>query len=499
MKSSRLIYNTISPLFFQLTTIICGFILPRLLLKNFGSEINGLVSSISQYLAIIGFLEFGIGSVVRTAFYKPLAENDYDGLSRIVLSSNAFFKKIAYLLLFYTFSLMIVYPFIVRENFSWLFLDTLIFVMATSIFCQYYFGITDQILLNAAQYGYIQYNIQSFAMILNTICCYILILLDSNILIIKIVSAIVFIIRPICLRLYINKTFNINRKISYHNEPIKQKWNGLSQHFSGVIFDSSAVIILTFLSTLSFISIYSIYWIIILGIKRLVISLTDGITSYMGQIYAVKDNDRLRSIFDYTEWLVHFFSVIIFSSTTILIVPFIQVYVDGIHDANYIVPFFGCSLVLAYMGQCLRLPYHILILSSGLFKETRLIYSLPAILYLILMFLFTPKFNLIGISCSAFFSLYIQLFWNARYVYNDIFNKNFILFLKQIFVDFVCVIISVYLFYSTIYLKLDNYFDWIILANKVLFSIVIITFSVNFAFYKNYVNYFFSMVYKYLK
>ncbi len=44
-----------------------------------------------------------------------------------------------------------------------------------------------------------------------------------------------------------------------------------------------------------------------------------------------------------------FFTIntIIFTSTMILIVPFVVVYTKGITDANYIVPIFGTLIVLA--------------------------------------------------------------------------------------------------------------------------------------------------------
>lgn len=68
MRQKRLLYNTVSSLIFQLTTIICGFILPRLILNAFGSEVNGLVNSIAQFLGVISFLELGVGAVVQSAF-----------------------------------------------------------------------------------------------------------------------------------------------------------------------------------------------------------------------------------------------------------------------------------------------------------------------------------------------------------------------------------------------------------------------------------------------
>ena len=53
MREKRLFYNTISSLVFQVTTIICGFILPRLILNVFGSEVNGLLNSIAQTYLVI--------------------------------------------------------------------------------------------------------------------------------------------------------------------------------------------------------------------------------------------------------------------------------------------------------------------------------------------------------------------------------------------------------------------------------------------------------------
>lgn len=94
MRGKRLFYNTLSSLVFQVTTIICGFILPRLILSAFGSEVNGLVNSITQFLGIISFLELGVGAVVQSALYKPLAEKRQDDVSKIISSANKFFTRL---------------------------------------------------------------------------------------------------------------------------------------------------------------------------------------------------------------------------------------------------------------------------------------------------------------------------------------------------------------------------------------------------------------------
>ena len=77
-RETKFKLNTISSLLLQFTTVVCGFILPRLILASFGSTINGLVSSISQFLSIIALLEMGVGAVMQSSLYKPLSEKDKD-------------------------------------------------------------------------------------------------------------------------------------------------------------------------------------------------------------------------------------------------------------------------------------------------------------------------------------------------------------------------------------------------------------------------------------
>ena len=71
--------------------------MPRLILKTYGSEVNGLINSISQFLAVISFLEMGVGAVVQSSLYKPLAERNDEEISKIVSSANKFFSKIAFI------------------------------------------------------------------------------------------------------------------------------------------------------------------------------------------------------------------------------------------------------------------------------------------------------------------------------------------------------------------------------------------------------------------
>ena len=136
--------------------VISGFILPRLILGTYGSEVNGLVDSITQFLGVITLLDLGVGAVVQSSLYKPLAENDEDSISRIFVSATKFFRRLATILLVYIVILIFAYPFLVNKSFDFSFTALLIGAISISSFAQYYFGIVNSLLLSADQRGYVQ-------------------------------------------------------------------------------------------------------------------------------------------------------------------------------------------------------------------------------------------------------------------------------------------------------------------------------------------------------
>ena len=86
-RDRRLFLNTATPLLLEIVTVVSWLILPRLIITHYGSGVNGLVQSITQFLGLIAFLDMGVGSVIRFNLYKPLAYRDEDQISRIVAAA----------------------------------------------------------------------------------------------------------------------------------------------------------------------------------------------------------------------------------------------------------------------------------------------------------------------------------------------------------------------------------------------------------------------------
>ena len=484
MRNKRLLYNTVSSLVFQLTTLICGFILPRLILGAFGSEVNGLVNSITQFLGIISFLELGVGAVVQSALYKPLAEKRQDDVSKIIASANKFFSRLGQVLLVYVVILVALYPRFAAREFGFAYTATLIIAISISSFAQYFFGIVNRLLLTADQRGYIQYNAQTIAVIGNTVACFILIYLDCSIQVVKLTTSLIYLLQPFWVYLYVRSYYKIDKKIKYTEEPITQKWNGIAQHVAAVILDGTDTIVLTMFATLSDVSIYSVYHLVVKGVKQLFLSMTNGITALIGELWAKQELNELNKTFSWTEWTIHTGTTFIFGLTAILVVPFVKVYTAGISDANYVQPLFAVLIVAANAGHCIRLPYNIMILAAGHYKQTQNNYIVVAIINIIVSVATVKVWGLIGVAIGTLVAMAYQTVWMAVYDSKHLIKWPIKNFLKQIFVDIITVLIG---FFAARMITMQevSYFAWIILALKTTAVWSLIAIAINIIFYRS--------------
>lgn len=371
MRSKKAIYNIITNILLQLVTIAYGFIVPKIIINKFGSDVNGLIASITQFLAYISLLESGFGPVVKSILYKPIARKDNKTIAAILKTSEKFFRRIALVFIIYIIALFFIYPIIIDKSFDTLFTISLIAIIGISTFAEYFFGMTYRLFLQAEQKTYITSIVQIITYILSIAAIVIMALNGSNVLIIKLVSGLIFILRPLLQNIYVRKKYHINLKELSGNYIIKQKWDGLAQHIAAVIHSNTDITVLTIFCTLTEVSVYSVYYLVVKGIKSLIQALANGIEATFGDMIAKKEYDNLNKKFAIYEVLYNSISTIAFSSAIVLITPFIAVYTKGVLDVNYNRPLFGALIVISEYIWAIRSPYSTITLAAGHFKQTR--------------------------------------------------------------------------------------------------------------------------------
>ena len=485
-RNQKLKLNSYFSLLNQVIIIVSGFILPKLILDRYGSDINGLVSSITQFIGFISLMELGIGAVVQSSLFEPLAKNDNIRVNQILTSAKRFFNKICSVFIIYIVFLMIFLSFRFNDNYSMLYTMTLIVILSIGSFAQYYFGIVNQLLINADQKAYIQLILSIISYIINLLlCCLLIKFTNVGIHVLKLTTSLVFLLKPVGLYFYVKKNYKINLYEKYSVEPIRQKWNGLAQHIATTVLNNTDVVVLTIFSNLKNVSIYSIYVLVINGVKNLTHSTVLGYQAMFGNMIANNEKELINKEFSSMEWKMHTIVTLVFTCTAILIVPFVQVYTKNIIDANYIQPLFGFIMTFAQAAYCIRLPYNIMVMAAGHYKETQLSAIIEMLINIIISVVLVIKFGLIGVSIGTLVAMTYRSIYLAWYLSHNIINRSFNHFLKHVFVDLLTMAV-IMLSTSFFVMGCSSYIEWIILACTITVYSILVSIIMNSIFYRSF-------------
>ena len=423
--------NMIFSLLLQMVTIISGFIIPREILNAFGSQVNGLVSSITQFLNYISLVEGGVGSVLMALFYSPLSTRDKHGISEIVVAGNKFFRKIAKIFLIYLVFLAFLYPFFIDSGFNYGYVSSLTLILGIALFIQYYFSIIWKLMLQADGRVYVSSSIQIIVVVLNTVLTVVFIRLYPSIHIVKLIASAAYIIQPIAYEYYLKKHYDLDLSVKADPDLLEHRWDGFGINLAAFLNGNTDVIVLSFLSTLSNVSIYGIYNLVAMGLKSIITSISAGITPSLGKLYALGHKDELNSLLNKYENLIFYITFSAYSCAILLIVPFVMVYTTGIYDANYNQPVFSCLLLLSAAVFCLREPYVNMAYVGNAFKPVSKFAYIEVIINVVLSVIFVYSFGLNGVAMGTLVSMTVRTIYQVIFLKKNIVQRSPLLFILK--------------------------------------------------------------------
>lgn len=490
MRSKKALINTTTSLLLQFVTVISGFIVPRIIIGTYGSDVNGLTASITQFLGYIALFEAGVGGVVRAAMYKPLAHKDMTKLSGIVRATESFFRKIAFIFVGYMLVLAAAFPVLVNNSFDWMFTASLVVIIGISTFAQYYFGMTYTVLLYADQRRYVTSYLQIFTIILNAILVVIFAKLGASIHWLKLGTAAVYVLRPIILNWYVKRGYKIDKKVKPDTQAIKQRWDGLGHHIAYFVNLNADVVILTLVSKISSafsiaeVSVYTVYHAVVYGIVNITGSVSTGMEAGFGNMIAKGEKENLNKKFALYEFIYYTIVTVMFTCAGILILPFIKVYTAGITDVNYIRPVFAYIIVLAYAAYAIRSPYNTLTLAAGHYKQTRNGAFAEAGINVVVSVVCVFIWGIVGVAIGTLAAMTFRTVQYAWYLSKNILKRSFMVFVKRVVVAVLISAVSIFLVNILPKVAVDSYATWVLFAVETAVVVAAITIIFSFVFAK---------------
>ncbi len=483
-RSKKAALNVFFQLTLQVVTAICGFIVPKLVLEAFGSEVNGMVSSIAQFLGIITLMESGFGSVAKSAFYKPLAKNDNVGISGVFNATESFFRKVAFIFLIYCVLLSFFFPFIQESSFDYIFTMTLVLIIGINSFMQYYFGMSYTLVLNADQSGFISAGLQIITVILNALVTVLLLFLGAGIHIVKLFSAFVFILRPIFINIYGRRRYKIDRTVAKDEKSVAQKWDNLGQSIATYVHTKVSYVFSTVFLSYAEVSVYAVYSLITTSLSAIITGISSGFVSGLGNIYANKEKGNFKRVFSLYEFVNSIVSFVFYTVALITMMSFVRIYTSNITDTDYNRPLFGVLLVVAELIYCIRLPYYYMITNAGHFKQIKKGAYVEAGINIVLSFCLI---NLLGIAGLALSLLTAMTFRTAQiilYCSKNITECSPLLALKRLAVNIagggLAIVVCRFVTFNP-----SNFVEWFLYAGIVGVIVLVSICLINLVFYAN--------------
>lgn len=462
-RSKNTVLNMTSSIILQLVTAISGLILPKLIIDNYGSDANGLIASITQFLSYISLLEAGAEGVIRAALYKPLAERDLEKVSGIVVAARRFFSKIGCIFLIYIVGLCFIYPHLVKTAFDYKYIILMILILSIGTIMQYFVGLHYSTLIAADQRSRIISLVSIAALVANVCLTYLLVFLGMSLHIVKLVSCLVFAAKPICMMVYVKKHYALNLQTKPDNKAISQRWNGLLHHLAYFIHTNTDVTIISFFMSTAYVSVYTLYYAVVIGIEKIVTSISSGSSASFGNLIASENINYTNKVFAQFEFIQSSVTTVLFTVTGIMIVPFIKLYTVNVTDINYIYPFFAFVLTVSEALYCIRCIYSTLYLACGRYRETQFNAMSEAVMNVLVSVVLIQKFGLIGIAFGTLIGMFTRLTLDIRYASRYVLNRPIYKAVKNIGVCFLISAIAVGICWKC-FPPINSWVGWILYA-----------------------------------
>ena len=356
---------------------LSGIIIPRFFTALYGSSVNGLVSSVSQFITYMSLVEAGIGAAGLVALYGPLARRDNGSISAIVSAARQFYMRSGWIFVALVALLIGFYPVIVQNEIADAsFVRMMIFILSINGIVDYFFLGKYRVLLQADQRGYVIYNAQIIGTVIMTVVSIVLIDLEVSALLVKAVAAAIYILRSIIVAIYVRRKYpEVDFRAKPDTASFSQRWSALLHQVVGMIVNNASIILITLLvpvNALAEVSVFSVYNLVAYALFTMLNSIGNGIRASFGQVMANGETEVLKksySTYEYVFFMMAFFCYICMG---VLLYPFIGLYCAEFADSEI---YLRWSLVILFtlvsFWQTFRIPAQTIIVGAGHFKQTQ--------------------------------------------------------------------------------------------------------------------------------
>lgn len=346
ISKKRLVINNILYGFgTKIAIMALSIVLPRLFIVSFGSEVNGLLSTITHIFTYLALLEAGIGSATINALYRPLDDSDKAQVCGVLSEARAYYRKVTVIYILSVILFAAVYPLVANISISRPTVTAIILLQGVPSCISYYFCAAYMQLLAADGQQYVVDNVDFAIRVGTSLIRIFLVSLGYNIVLVQVGF---FIISMLKIPLLIGLTYKrypwlkLVKTKCYSS--IKERGAFVVHEVSTTIFSNTDIILISTFCNFAMASVYSVYNLVFGALNSMINTANAGLGFILGQSH-YKDLERFRKVYDVYSFLYSLIVFVVMTIAYVMITPFVILYTKGVGDVNYIIS--GLPLLFA--------------------------------------------------------------------------------------------------------------------------------------------------------
>lgn len=469
MEMKKPIYNIIASIVTQLVSIIIALMIPRLLITIYGSEINGIVSTINQIVRYFAILEGGVSVAACVSLYMPMYEKKYIEVNKILSAVKKFYLRSGLIFAFVSVLLAFIFPLSLIDSGMYSIGFFIVIILLSMSVVGYLFFLKYNLVLFANGQQYIILIFSSASNFLVALLQLYLISKNASIILLVCVTPIITILRLFLLMVYTKRKFPF---INFNEEPnskaIEQKWSAITVNLSNTLKTVVPITYLTLMYDFKILSIFTLYSTIFHVGSSIISTMGNGLTASLGRLVVSKEIRVVKDVYNISSNIMFALVSLLSICFGVLMFPFLDIYIGTDTDINYKIPLLLFSFIINEAISNLRFAPDMLIKATGHIEQT----SKSSIIEIIISIILTPigclMFGYSGVLLGSIISGLYRTVYITLYSVRNILGSN----LNSITINMV-----VYALYSVAMLViLSNFnFENISIYSWILLSIILTT------------------------
>ena len=370
-KRRRIVRNIFSQFIYNGVVIVFGLILPRLYLVSFGSDVNGLVSTVKDIFAYLALLEAGIGLNAQYALYKPIACGEKHSINAILAATRHYYLRTGTLYAAITLALAVIYPLVMQTTLDYFSVFLIILFYGTPGVITFFAQGKYRPLLEVDGKSYIYGYVYTATFIIGKALTLVLLLFSDSLLLIQASYMVPTFFQVGAMALYVRKKYPW---VNWHDTPnlkaLSQKGSVLIHQISQVIFKNTDTVLLSIILGMKYASVYAVYMLFFSNFDKIVQIFVGAVNFRLGQLYHTA-KERFLKTYELYETVLFMMSFMCHTVLAAFLLPFLTLYTESVNDITYISTLYVIMFTVVNLMTTLKHPLQQVINIAGKFDATR--------------------------------------------------------------------------------------------------------------------------------